>query len=80
MRITYDKSELVTINMEQAETLPFLDIFQCVEGMWPVKYLWLPLHFEILKSEDLQSLIDSLLGHMAGWRGKLLSLEAKKGY
>jgi hypothetical protein len=43
-----------------------------------MKYLGIPLHFEKLKREDLQPLIDSLLSRMAGWRGKLLSSEAKK--
>jgi hypothetical protein len=43
-----------------------------------VKYLGFPLHFSKLKREDLQPLIDNLLGRMAGWRGKLLSMEAKR--
>jgi hypothetical protein len=43
-----------------------------------MKYLGVPLHFEKLRREDLQPLIDSLLSRMAGWRGKLLSSEAKR--
>jgi hypothetical protein len=43
-----------------------------------IVYLGLPLHFSKLKREDLQPLVDSLLSRMAGWRGKLLSLEAKR--
>jgi hypothetical protein len=35
-------------------------------------------HFNNLKREDLQPLVDSLLSRMAGWRGKLLSSESKK--
>jgi hypothetical protein len=49
-----------------------------VEGHFPIKYLGLSLHFEKLKMEDLQHLIDSLLKRMIGWRGKLLSLEARR--
>jgi hypothetical protein len=49
-----------------------------VEGHFPIKYLGLPLHFEKLKRDDLQPLIDNLLKRMAGWRGKLLSLEARR--
>jgi hypothetical protein len=45
-----------------------------------MKYLGIPLHFEKLRREDIQPLIDSLLNRMAGWRGKLLSSEAKKGF
>jgi hypothetical protein len=78
MRISYHKSELIGINIDSSEISPFLEIFQCVEGHFPIKYLGLPLHFEKLKSEDLQPLIDSLLKRMTGWRGKLLSLEARR--
>jgi hypothetical protein len=78
MKINYHKSELMAINMEQGEMQSFLDIFQCVSGSFPMKYLGIPLHFEKLKREDLQHLIDSLLSRMAGWRGKLLSSEAKR--
>jgi hypothetical protein len=74
MKINYHKSELMAINMENLELDPFLDIFHCVAGKFPVKYLGLPLHFSKLKREDLQPLIDNLLGRMAGWRGKLLSM------
>jgi hypothetical protein len=34
--------------------------------------LGVPLHFEKLRREDLQPLLDSLLSRMAGWRGKLV--------
>jgi CRISPR/Cas system endoribonuclease Cas6 (RAMP superfamily) len=65
-------------NMETSEAAPFLDILQCVAGKFPVKYLGLPLHFSKLKREDLQPLVDSLLSRMAGWRGELLSMEARR--
>jgi hypothetical protein len=78
MKINYHKSELVAINMELEELTPFLGIFQCIAGKFPIKYLGPPLHFSKLKREDLQPLVDNLLNRMAGWRGKLLSSEAKR--
>jgi hypothetical protein len=77
MKINYHKSELMAINMEPLEVVPFLNIFQCVAKQFPVKYLGLPLYFNKLKREDLQPLVDNLLSRMAGWRGKILSTEAK---
>jgi hypothetical protein len=50
--------------METLEVAAFLDIFQCVAGKFPVKYLGLPLHFNKIKREDLQPLVDSLLSRM----------------
>jgi hypothetical protein len=78
MRINYHKSELIGINIDSVEMSPFLEIFQCVEGHFPIKYLGLPLHFEKLKREELQPLVDSLLKRLSGWRGKLLSLEDRR--
>lgn len=78
MRINYHKSELIPINMDEVEVKPFLDIFNCVIGSFPVKYLGIPLHFDKLRREDLQPLIENLLSRITGWRGKLLSYIAKK--
>jgi hypothetical protein len=78
MRINYHKSELIGINLDNMEMSPFLEIFQWVEGHFPIKYLGLALHFEKLKREELQPLIDNLLKRLSGWRGKLLSLEARR--
>jgi hypothetical protein len=58
MRINYHKSELIGINVDNMEMSPFLEIFQCVEGHFPIKYLGLPLHFEKLKREELQPEMD----------------------
>jgi hypothetical protein len=78
MRINFHKSELIPINIETGELLPFIEIFQCKEGAFPVKYLGIPLHFDRLRREDLQPLIESILRRITGWRGRLLSLAAKR--
>jgi hypothetical protein len=54
MKINYYKSELMAINMDPPEVVPFLNIFQCVAGKFPIKFPGLPLHFNKLKREDLQ--------------------------
>ena len=77
MRINYNKSELIPINMSKEETQPYVDIFQCVMGDFPVKYLGIPLHFERLRKEDLLPLIESIINRIASWRGKLMSSAAK---
>jgi hypothetical protein len=62
MGINFHKSELIPINIESEELLPFIEIFQCKEGSFPVKYLGIPLHFD----------------RLTGWRARLLSLAAKR--
>lgn len=73
MRINYNKSELIPINMDPTETDPFTNIFGCTVGKFPIKYLGIPLNYEKLKREDIQPLVDKILKRIAGWRGKLLS-------
>jgi hypothetical protein len=77
MIINYHKSELIPINVEVEECSSFFETFGCVLGSFPIKYLGIPLHYDKLKREDLQPLIDSILGRLSGWRGKLLSSAAK---
>jgi hypothetical protein len=64
VKINYHKSELMAINLTSEELKPFLEIFQCVAGKFPMKYLGVHLHFEKLRREDFQPLIDSLLSRM----------------
>ena len=55
------------------ETLPFVSTLGCKQGAFLIKYLGIPLHYDKLKGEDIQPLIDKILKMIAGWRGKLLS-------
>jgi hypothetical protein len=40
---------------------------------FPIKYLGVPLHYEKLKREGVQSLVDKIIKRIADWRGELLS-------
>jgi hypothetical protein len=77
MKINYEKSELVPINLDLAESELIKEVMGCVVGAFPIKYLGIPLHHDKLKREDLQPLIDKILKRIAGWRGKLLSHAAR---
>lgn len=77
MRINYAKSELIPLGVEGDSLTPFVNIFGCTVGMFPIKYLGIPLHYDKLRREDIQPLVDKILKRMAGWRGKLLSYSAR---
>jgi hypothetical protein len=71
MRINFHKSELVSINILEGEELDqFANIFGCPVGAFPIKYLGIPLHYQKLRREDLQPLIDKIIKRIARWRGK----------
>lgn len=69
----YTKSELIPVGLDADQTTPFLTAFGCTEGTFPIKYLGIPLHYDKLKKEDIQPLVDKIIKMIAGWRGKLLS-------
>jgi hypothetical protein len=73
MRINYTKSELVPMNLEEQEIVGIVEIFGCPVGAFPIKYLGVPLHYQKLRREVLQPLVDKILKKIAGWKGKLLS-------
>jgi hypothetical protein len=77
IKINYEKSELIPINLDQTETDLIKEIMGCVVGVFPIKYLGVPLHHEKLIREDLQPLIDKIPKRIAGGRGKLLSYAAR---
>jgi hypothetical protein len=66
MRINYHKSELIPINVDIEECAPFIETFGCVLGSFRIKYLGIPLHYDKLRRQDLQPLVDALLGRMTG--------------
>lgn len=77
MRINYHKSELVPVGLSEEEALNFSEVFHCPIGSFPIKYLGIPLHYDKLRREDIQPLIDKILKRIAGWRGKLLSYKGR---
>jgi hypothetical protein len=72
MKINYSKSDLMTINLEEEEGNNYATIFCCKIGKFPLKYLGVPLHYEKLRREDIQPIVDKIIKRISGWQGKLL--------
>jgi hypothetical protein len=49
------------------ETQSFVDVFGCLVGAFPTKYLGIPLHYNKLRREDLQTLVDQIIKRIVGW-------------
>lgn len=77
MRINFHKGEMIPMNLEPNDIHKIAHIFGCPVGDFPIKYLGIPLHYEKLRREDIQSLVDKILKRIEGWRGKLLSYAAR---
>jgi hypothetical protein len=46
-------------------------------GDFPFKYLGVPLHYEKLKREDIQPIVDRTIHRIPGWKGRLLSYNGR---
>jgi hypothetical protein len=66
MRVNYNKSELIPMNVEDQEVGEIASVFGCPVGTFPIKYLGIPLHYEKLKREDLQPLVDKIVKRIVG--------------
>jgi hypothetical protein len=77
MKINYGKSDMVPVNLTEDETNQYSRIFCCKVGSFPFKYLGVPLHYEKLRREDVQPVVDKVINRIMGWKGRLLSYGAK---
>ena len=67
MRINYAKKRGHTSRNEDSLG-PSTEIFECVVASLPIKYLGIPLHYDKLRREDVQPLIDKTIKTIVGWR------------
>jgi hypothetical protein len=73
MKINYNKSDLLTIVLEEDEANRFAKIFCCKRSDFPIKYLDVPVYYTKLRRQDLQPIIDKIIKRISGWKGRLLS-------
>lgn len=61
MKINFHKNDLHTLHVEDNVANAFAQIFCCLIGAFPFKYLGVPLHYKNLRREDLQPVIDRII-------------------
>jgi hypothetical protein len=77
MRVNFHKSKMIPMNLDENRYHEIAHILNFPAGNLPCKYLGVPLHYEKLKREDVQPLVDKLMKRMAGWRGKMLAYSSR---
>jgi hypothetical protein len=77
MKINYNKSYLIPVNLSEQETQMYSRTFCCKVGNFSIKYLGVPLHHEKLKREDIQTMVDKTINRIPGWQGRLMSYGAR---
>jgi hypothetical protein len=77
MKINFNKSEFVPMNLVDGEVHEVAHILDCPNGSIHFKYLGVPIHFEKLKREDLQPVVGKLIKRVVDWRGRLLAYSSR---
>jgi hypothetical protein len=77
MKIIFHKSECIAMIVDESRAHEVAHILNCPMGSLPFRYLRVLLHFEKLKREDMQLIMDKLIRRIPGWRGRLLAYSSR---
>jgi hypothetical protein len=66
MKINYHKSDMTPINLDEDESHLYAQIFYCKLGQFPFTYLGVPLHYDKLRREDIQPIVDKITKRISG--------------
>jgi mannosylglycoprotein endo-beta-mannosidase len=67
------KSALFMIQAQEVNTRQITECFRGTIGMFPTKYLGLPLHIGRTRRADEQVLVDKIGARLPGWKGRLVT-------
>jgi hypothetical protein len=73
LKINFDKSTLVPMNVAPDDQNLLASVFGCPVATFPQTYLGLPLSAHKLRPSNLQSLVDKFDGYISGWKSRLLT-------
>jgi hypothetical protein len=67
MRINFHKCDLIHMNLEEGRIHEIAHALNCPIGALPFKYFGVPIHYEKLKRDVIQPLVDKLLKRGNCW-------------
>jgi hypothetical protein len=73
LKINFHKSELFCFGTAKEWGKEYMELFGCVEGSFPFKYLGIPMHFRKLSNRHWSSIEERFQKKLSSWKGKLLS-------
>jgi hypothetical protein len=75
LKINFHKSELFYFGGAKDRGKEYVELFSCVEGSFPFRYLGIPMHYRKLSNKHWSSIEERFLKKkLSSWKGKLLSL------
>jgi hypothetical protein len=73
LKINFHKSEVFCFGKAKDDENSYRDIFSCVDGSLPFKYLGISIHYRTLLNKEWKPIEDRFEKKFASWLGKLLS-------
>lgn len=68
MKINYQKSEVFTVGLTPMESQRIADAFNCKLGVFPMKYLGLPISDKRLSKLELSESADKIDNRLQTWK------------
>jgi hypothetical protein len=68
---------MTPMNLLQEESQTYSRIFLLQIRFLLVQVLGVPLHYEKLRSKDIQPIVDKTINIISGWQGRLMSYGAR---
>jgi hypothetical protein len=74
LKINFSKNEVLMISHDDQRALQLANVMNCSTGVWPIKYLGVPVAGSRLHVSDWVSLVEKLMKRLEGWQGSALSI------
>jgi hypothetical protein len=71
--INLHKSELFYFGAAKDRIKEYVELFDCVEGSFPFKYLGIPMHYRKLSNKHWSLVEERFQKKLSSWKGKFLS-------
>jgi hypothetical protein len=74
LKINFHKSEMYCFGEAKGLQDQYITIFGCQGGLFPFKYLGIPMHVRKLSDEDWKMVEERIEKRLSSWKGKYLSV------
>jgi hypothetical protein len=74
LKINFHKSEFFCFGQAKEMEHHYSQLFGCQSGMYPFRYLGIPMHFRKLRNADWQIVEEKFEKKLSSWKGKHMSV------
>jgi hypothetical protein len=74
LKINFHKSEVFCFGHAKEQESHYEQIFGCKKGLFPFKYLGIPMHYRRLNNKDWEMIEERIEKKLNSWKGKYLSV------